>query len=66
MMCSNKYIGTTKVNQTTGEVISNLEDGMTREELAFLIVGMDALIMLVFLIVIWVSEYLIKIDINRH
>lgn len=66
VLCSNKYIGTTKVNHTSGEIISNLEDNYTREELAFVIVLCDCLIMFIFLVTILITEYLIKIDINRH
>lgn len=43
-----------------------MEDNYTREELAFLIVILDAIVMLIFILSIWFAEFLIKLDISRH
>ena len=39
---------------------------MTREGVAFLIVGFDAVIMFFFLVILWIAEYMVQLEVNRH
>ena len=64
VLCANKYIGTPKLDKD-GKYVED-HGGYTREQLAFLIVFMDSLIMLCFLVTIWVLDYLIQMDIQRQ
>ena len=69
VMCSNAHISGQMPNSTTnstGAVDHTDEGGITREGVAFLIVIMDCIIMLVFLVIIWITEYLIQLEVNRH
>jgi len=62
VLCANKYIGTPKTDKD-GKHLAHGGGGYTRENLAFLIVVMDSLIMFFFLLFIWVLNYLIQMDI---
>jgi hypothetical protein len=64
-MCGSKYIGTSKEDDDEKNHVHD-KDGYTRENLAFLIVVMDSLIMFLFLIFIWGLNYLIQMDIQRQ
>ena len=63
-MCANKYIGASKLDKD-GKLIQQ-DSGVSREDLAFLIVIMDSTIMFIFLVSIWIVDYFIKMDIQRH
>ena len=65
VLCSNKYIGTSKIDEKTGKLVQP-DHGHTREGLAFLIVIMDSIIMTIFLLSIFTVDYIIKLDILRH
>lgn len=55
VMCTNEYIG------------SRLESpSITRGNFANIIVGTDSSIMVVLLIALWLIEFLIRVDIERH
>lgn len=67
VLCSNQHIsGSTAGNSTVHSPDHANEEGYTREQVAFLIVAMDAIIMAIFLIIIWLSEFLIQLEVNRH
>ena len=63
-MCANKYIGSSKYDKSGKLVV--IDKGWAREDLAFLIVMIDSLIMFIFLVGIWMLDYFIKMDIQRH
>ena len=67
VLCSNQHISGSKVSNSTAHSPDHAnEEGYTREQVAFLIVEMDAIIMAIFLIIIWLSEFLIQLEVNRH